>query len=232
MDWKTKKGHITDAFYYEKVEFILEFVILISCPMPWFEDYKIYFFNSIVDAECYYYLNEIFCLFISLRMLFYVRTIIINSSWHTNRTHRVCSLYACEASYMFSIKSMIKYYPFITNYASFVTLIVVFGYNLRICESPLARITSVYDFSSYFNSMWTVIVTSTTVIIIKNIKLGYGDLYIRTDLGRFVMTFLCLIGNFVVSSMIVIITNETILSPLENKVVILIDRLTLKKKMR
>lgn len=51
-------------------------------------------------------------------------------------------------------------------------------------------------------------------------------------MGRFVMTFLCLIGNFVVSSMIVIITNETILSPLENKVVILIDRLTLKKKMR
>ena len=46
------------------------------------------------------------------------------------------------------------------------------------------------------------------------------------------MTLVCLIGNFVVSSMIVIITNESILSPLENKVVILIDRLTLKKKMR
>ena len=127
---------------------------------------------------------------------------------------------------------MIKYYPFTTNYASIVTMIVVFGYNLRICESPLARITPVYDFSSYFNSMWTVIVTSTTVINNYNNKLGYGDFYIRTDLGRFVMTFLCLIGNFVVSSMIVIITHETILSPLENKVVILIDRLTLKKKMR
>ena len=71
-----------------------------------------------------------------------------------------------------------------------------------------------------------------SIYFIKNNKLGYGDFYIRTDLGRFVMTFLCLIGNFVVSSMIVIITNETILSPLENKVVILIDRLTLKKKMR
>lgn len=44
-------------------------------------------------------------------------------------------------------------------------LIFVFGYCLRIRESPLNRIdTSSNDFSSYANSMWCVIVTSTTVI--------------------------------------------------------------------
>lgn len=164
MNWKNKKGHVTDEFYFEKVEFILEIVILMCCPMPWFENYKIYFFNSMVDAECFYFLNEIFCLLVSLRIVFYIRTIILNSTWHSNRTHRVCSLYACEASYMFTIKSMIKYYPFTSNYTAMIVLIVVFGYDLRICESPLARITSSYDFSSYFNSMWAVIVTSTTVI--------------------------------------------------------------------
>ena len=165
MNWKNKKGHVTDEFYFEKVEFTLEIVILMCCPMPWFENYKIYFFNSMVDAECFYYLNEIFCLLVSLRIVFYIRTTILNSTWHSNRTHRVCSLYACEASYMFTIKSMIKYYPFTSNYTAMIILIVVFGYDLRICESPLARITSSYDFSSYFNSMWAVIVTSTTVIL-------------------------------------------------------------------
>lgn len=43
------------------------------------------------------------------------------------------------------------------------------------------------------------------------------------------MTVVCILGNFVVSSMIVIITNESYLTNLENKVVILIDRLSLKK---
>jgi hypothetical protein len=46
-----------------------------------------------------------------------------------------------------------------------ILLIFVFGYCLRICESPLNRIdASSNDFSSYANSMWCVIVTSTTVI--------------------------------------------------------------------
>lgn len=46
------------------------------------------------------------------------------------------------------------------------------------------------------------------------------------------MSLVCILGNFVVSSMIVIITNESYLSPLENKVVILIDRLSLKRRMQ
>lgn len=60
-------------------------------------------------------------------------------------------------------------------------------------------------------------------------QLGYGDYYTRTLLGRIIMTVVCILGNFVVSSMIVIITNESYLTNLENKVVILIDRLSLKK---
>lgn len=62
-------------------------------------------------------------------------------------------------------------------------------------------------------------------------QLGYGDYYTRTFLGRITISLCSILGNFVVSSMIVIITNESMITDLEKKVVILIDRLSLKRQM-
>lgn len=99
-----------------------------------------------------------------MRSIYYIRSLLLNSFWHSNRTQRICSLYASEANYMFTIKSMMRKQPFLVNYSAMIFLIIVFGYSLRICESPLSKIDdSSNDFSSYPNSMWTVIVTSTTV---------------------------------------------------------------------
>ncbi|CAD8186106.1 unnamed protein product [Paramecium octaurelia] len=225
LKWRESKGDMYGGFSKESLGISLEILIIAASPLPFLDDYSFQFENDFVEGEVYYYSNELLCLTLAFRVIFFIRTTLLNSYWHSNRTDRVCSLYASQADYMFTIKSLMRNQPFTVNYSAMILLIVVFGYCLRICESPLNRIDiSSNDFSSYANSMWCVIVTSTT--------LGYGDYYTRTLLGRIVMSVVCILGNFVVSSMIVIITNESYLSTLENKVVILIDRLSLKKQMQ
>ena len=59
-------------------------------------------------------------------------------------------------------------------------MIFIFGYAIRICESPLIRNDdSENNLSLYSNAMWNIMITMTTV--------GYGDFYVRTDLGRYQM---------------------------------------------
>ncbi|CAK74124.1 unnamed protein product (macronuclear) [Paramecium tetraurelia] len=225
LKWRESKGDVYSGFTKEHVELLMEIIIIAASPLPFLDSISFYFTNDFVDGDVYYYANELLCLTLAFRVIFFIRTTLLNSYWHSNRTDRVCSLYASQADYMFTIKSLMRNQPFTVNYSAMILLIFVFGYCLRICESPLNRIdVSSNDFSSYANSMWCVIVTSTT--------LGYGDYYTRTLLGRIVMSVVCILGNFVVSSMIVIITNESYLTTLENKVVILIDRLSLKKQMQ
>ncbi|CAD8079098.1 unnamed protein product [Paramecium primaurelia] len=225
LKWRESKGDMYSGFNVEPLAISLEILIIAASPLPFLDDYSFQFANDFVEGEVYYYANELLCLTLAFRVIFFIRTTLLNSYWHSNRTDRVCNLYASQADYMFTIKSLMRNQPFTVNYSAMILLIFVFGYCLRICESPLNRIDiSSNDFSSYANSMWCVIVTSTT--------LGYGDYYTRTLLGRIVMSVVCILGNFVVSSMIVIITNESYLSTLENKVVILIDRLSLKKQMQ
>ena len=49
--------------------------------------------------------------------------------------------------------------------------------------------------------------------------LGYGDFFASTFLGRTVMFFVCIIGIFIISMMVVTLTNTLIASNLESKAV-------------
>jgi UDP-N-acetylmuramyl pentapeptide phosphotransferase/UDP-N-acetylglucosamine-1-phosphate transferase len=55
------------------------------------------------------------------------------------------------------------------------------------------------DLESFSNAIWLTIITMTTV--------GYGDFYPRTHIGRTITVFLIIWGIFIVSLMVVVLTN-------------------------
>lgn len=55
------------------------------------------------------------------------------------------------------------------------------------------------DISDFRNAIWLTFITMTTV--------GYGDFYPRTSFGRVVDVILVIWGTFIVSLMIVVLTN-------------------------
>lgn len=97
-------------------------------------------------------------------------------------------------------------------------MIFLFGYALRICESPLARNDPASNnLSLYSNTMWNIIITMTTV--------GYGDFFARTDLGRLIIFIVCIFGIFVISMMVVTLTNSLMATSLEGKAITVLERL-------
>ena len=193
-------------------------------PYPNISTGRIYFSSPLFDEEAYYHASEIICLVMLIRVVFIIRGIFIQSQWFKNRTQRVCHLYACEANYMFVVKSLMRTEPYTLIFTAMAGLILVFGYAIRICESPLNRIDpTLLNYQNYFNSMWNIIITISTV--------GYGDLYARTIPGKIIIFFVCIFGVFVVSLMVVTLTNSLMTTSLENKAIVVLQRIEMKKQI-
>lgn len=101
----------------------------------------------------------------------------------------------------------------------FICSILIFSLSLRIAERDVERIyESLYDtslggsqksgtndISDFSNALWLTIITMTTV--------GYGDYYPRTTFGRVIDVILVVWGTFVVSLMVVVLTNTLNMDP-------------------
>ncbi|EAR86593.2 small-conductance calcium-activated potassium channel protein (macronuclear) [Tetrahymena thermophila SB210] len=218
-----KSNLITSGFF--KWMFI-EIVVSAVHPMPWTWQIRLSFFNEPTQGDAYYHLNEILLLIMLLRVLLIVRTLLMMSVWYNNRTQRVCSMYACEADYLFVIKCIMETQPYILITSAMVISIFYFGYMIRICEAPLYRNQQDGQllFYSFWNCMWNIIVTMTTV--------GYGDYYARTHLGRFIIFFVCIWGVFIVSMMVITLSNTLNITTLEKKAIAVLQRLHLKGQMK
>ena len=68
---------------------------------------------------------------------------------------------------------------------------------------------STSKFGPLMNSCWLTIITMTTV--------GYGDIYPKTPLGRFFGVISFIIGNVLISLIVVMLSNETNFTPPEAK---------------
>lgn len=94
---------------------------------------------------------------------------------------------------------------------------------MRIFEAPISE-ASGQDFHSLSNSMWNVFITLTTV--------GYGDIYPKTSMGRFVGVIVCFWGVFIVSFFVVTLNNMLTFSPNEEKSYNLLMRLFFKSQLK
>lgn len=129
------------------------------------------------------------------------------------RSKRICAINGCEADLMFAVKAIMKQKPYLTIFVSLGTTILLFGYQLKILEGPLSKVSN-QDFNNYNNAMWNVVVTLATV--------GYGDFYMKTTFGRLIGTIICFWGTFVVSYFVVTVTNMLSFAPPEEKSYILL----------
>jgi potassium intermediate/small conductance calcium-activated channel subfamily N protein 2 len=78
--------------------------------------------------------------------------------------------------------------------------IIIFGVAVRNFEYPLLdQAPSAVNFEYYWNSFWCMILTMTTV--------GYGDIFPVTHLGRLTTILACIWGMFIMSMIIVTLTN-------------------------
>jgi hypothetical protein len=133
-------------------------------------------------------------------------------------------MYGCESDSMFAIRALMDNMPFKFNTIILLLSIAIFGQAVRICEAPLSRITPEMDHFDYTNSMWSVILTMTTV--------GYGDIYPRTFAGRIIIFIVSMVGVVIVSMVVVTVMNIFQMSPLESKAYTVIKKINIRNKMK
>ena len=125
---------------------------------------------------------------------------------------------------MFAIRALMETMPFKFNSILLLLSIAIFGQAVRICEAPLSRITPEMDHFDYTNSMWSVILTMTTV--------GFGDIYPRTFAGRVMIFIVSMVGVVIVSIVVVTVMNIFQMSPLESKAYTVIKKINIRKRMK
>ena len=128
-----------------------------------------------------------------------------------------------DASFMFSIKALMKKKPYSVLIVSLVLSVTLFGFTLRIFERPLSE-ASGQNFNSIANSFWVTLITMTTV--------GYGDFYPKSNIGRLVGIIIAFWGVLFVSLFVVTLTNLLDFEGGEEKSYYLLQRLKQKDKLK
>ena len=139
------------------------------------------------------------------------------------RSQRVCHMSGADASFMFSIKALMKKKPYSVLIVSLVLSVTLFGFTLRIFERPLST-ASTQNFNSIANSFWVTLITMTTV--------GYGDFYPKSNIGRLVGIIIAFWGVLFVSLFVVTLTNLLDFEGGEEKSYYLLQRLKQKDKLK
>mmetsp|Transcript_5560 Transcript_5560/g.4709 ORF Transcript_5560/g.4709 Transcript_5560/m.4709 type:complete len:244 (-) Transcript_5560:515-1246(-) len=208
---------------------IAECILVFIHPSPFLYQIKFDAITLYDYSDIFYYVNDILNMILFLRIFIILRVVLLNTYWYTNRAQRLCEMYDCESGYIFTIKCMMKESPARFVFVGLFISIPIFGYWIRVAERPIIRTVDrkeelSFDFDSYFNSMWNVIITISTV--------GYGDYFVKTLIGRIVIFFCSIWGSFIVSLMVVAMTNILEMSFLEQKAYHVLKRLRARDKMR
>lgn len=203
---------------------IIEILINSITPFPFLfnEDYSESY--SDYDTKVKYRVNDIFLLIMCLcRTYLIIRAILTLSNFMDTRSQRVCTMSGTNASFMFSVKSLMKKKPYSVLLTSLIVSVGLFGFVLRIFERPLSD-ASGQDFNSINNAFWVTLITMTTV--------GYGDFFPKSNIGRFIGILIAFWGVAFVSLFVVTLTNLLLFENGEEKSFILLQRLKSKDALK
>lgn len=98
----------------------------------------------------------------------------------------------------FTLKCLIIRYPSLTVLCILTSSTLIIAYILRIFEIEYYRSVGQIDFDNYFNAVWVIVITITTV--------GFGDLVPFSFIGRLIIIATAFWGGFINSLVIVSVT--------------------------
>lgn len=96
------------------------------------------------------------------------------------------------------MKCLIIRYPSLTVLCILASSTLILAYILRIFEIEYYRSVGQIDFDNYFNAVWVIVITITTV--------GFGDLVPFSYIGRLIIIATAFWGGFINSLVIVSVT--------------------------
>ena len=120
-----------------------------------------------------------------------------------------------ELTRSFSMKCLMEKISFLVLLIVVTVFVTIFSFMIRIVEGPAFFVDATMqknniNFNIFQNCVWCVSVTMTTV--------GYGDYYPVTNLGRLIMIITAIVGNIIISLIIVSMQRKFEFSENEQKV--------------
>ncbi|OMJ88617.1 hypothetical protein SteCoe_9397 [Stentor coeruleus] len=194
----------TDRFLKSKAlkRTLLEIFIYIYQPLPFYD--KTFAFEQL-NGTLSIRLDEIFSSLMLIRVFLLFKILKHYSKWTNEHSTAICDLYAARADIFYALRALLKENPImlISILMSISTLVLSIA--LQTFEKNFHSFDSSLDYSYLWNSMWLVMLTMTTV--------GYGEFYPKTHIGRFILVIATVWGIFIVSLMILSLTNFSLLTP-------------------
>ena len=202
---------------------IIEAIFTTIAPQFFFNNITVSEYISRYDVVVTYELNTILCSFVWMKCYVIIRSLLTMTKFLAPRAQRICKMNGCGTDLMFSVQGEFKQSPNTILISTLIISVLIFGYNLRIFESPLSEVSG-QRFDSYYTACWCTMVTMTTV--------GYGDVFPKTTFGRLVGVWICLWGVLLVSLFVVSISDALKMNAPQRNAFNLIQRLLNRDKLK
>lgn len=133
-------------------------------------------------------------------------------------------MYGCRADYSFSLKCLFRDNPLTLICIFFASSAIIFAYLIYVAERQLGvQNDDGYKkgvCNNFMNSLWLILITVTTV--------GYGDYFPQTPLGRIIILFVAIWGTFIVSIIVVVVSNTLNMEKSEVRTAKILNKLHLR----
>ncbi len=147
---------------------------------------------------------------------------VVSSYFYSPRAQRFATMFQVDTNFIFAAKCLIKYYPFRSLLLLYSFNVLVGAYMIRMWEKLIIHNIG-EDLDNYLNSCWYLIVSIVTV--------GIGDYIAKTTISRFIVCFAIIIGIFINSSLIVVLTEYFTFRGGELKAFNMLNQIELREKM-
>ena len=211
-----------DDTYTGSQEFYILILDIILCsiqPLPFLNpSFEFHQLNGVLTIS----LHDILTSFMLLRVIQLLKLLRHYSKWTNEKSTAICDSFAATANISYALRALLREKPIQLMVPVFAISTLVLSLGVRIYENNFNSLSGGQDYSYLWNSIWLVLLTMTTV--------GYGDFYPKTHIGRFIIVISAFWGIFIVSLIILILTNSSSFSSAQSRAYNFMKKIELRQK--